>query len=116
MTLIFADVFVGLGLLVIVFINVGLALGFREVDDRLLDAWEYWSQLAYTLACAYITCRSVAEGKYVRAGVYVVLTAVAGYFWWNNDRNKRWRKKLRDRLAERVTDVGGRLKVVQPAR
>lgn len=56
----------------------------------------------------------VIEQRWVSVIVNSTFSTYYAYRWWNDEDQRRKRKKLRDKLAGRVADLGGRLGIVRP--
>lgn len=78
------------------------------------DTWNFFYPLTTGLLCFFIAVGCLIFDRYALAGLYTISTVYRLYRWWHDDYNKRKRKKLLDRMAGVVREVGGKLKVVQP--
>lgn len=77
------------------------------------DAWSLYWPPAFA---AVLFTAAVAEAeidRWILATWDAVWASLVLYLWWRQQRRKR--KKLLDRAAGVVRDVGGRLKVIRPA-
>lgn len=72
----------------------------------------YYGEPFEALLCMAIAITSMILDHHVVAGLYTFVATMTAYLWWHDEDNKRRRKKLRERLARRVKEMGGRLKVV----
>jgi hypothetical protein len=77
--------------------------------------WMEWIDLAWAIVCFLVALSAVLQRRWVVVGIYTFLAAMSFHAWWDNDRNRRRRKKLLERSSGVVRDMGGRLRVVRPA-
>lgn len=78
------------------------------------ELWDYCWAPPYCLACFLNAAVNLSMNQWIPGILYSATSFLIAWIWWNNDHNKRRRKRLRRRLVERVTDAGGKLKVVRP--
>jgi hypothetical protein len=93
---------------------VGVDLVIHFTRPSWYDEWDFWFPPIYTLFAFLIAVGMWIQDKEVLCAIYSAYAIWGGWLWWKNDRNRRKRKKMRDKAAERVTDAGGRLKVIRP--
>ena len=93
---------------------ISLAYGRGSLSRERLEAWQYAYSPVIALLCFVIAVGLLVQDQYALTGLYAFAASMRTYKWWHNDRHKRKRRKLLDRMAGRVRDVGGKLKVVQP--
>lgn len=86
----------------------------RDKDPSWIEEWPYYYRLICGVLCFFIAVGTLIEGQHIISGMYTAATVIHFYRWWHDDRNKRKRKKLLDRMAGVVRDIGGKLKVVSP--
>jgi type II secretory pathway component PulF len=81
------------------------------------DLWEVWDFCfgpVYAISSFLLAVSAVIVQNWTGAVVFSVCTVFGGWSWWHNDRHRRKRKKLLEKGAGRVVDLGGRLGVVRP--
>lgn len=78
------------------------------------EAWEFVFGICWAIFTFLIAVGAYIAGEKILCALYSFYCVFFTYKWWHDDQNKRKRKKLLDRAAGRVKDIGGRLKVVQP--
>ena len=80
------------------------------VEPDWIETWDFYFGLAYisitVLSASYFIATDDIDG----AVIFLIIAIAYGILWWNHT-NKR-RKKMADRAAGMVVDMGGRLKVV----
>lgn len=82
------------------------------------DWWRTYRRLTrplYAVLTFFLAIQEVLQENWANAVLFSIYSVGAAYSWWNDDDNKRNRRKLRDRLARKVVNLGGRLGVVQPS-
>lgn len=79
---------------------------FSELFDAIYTPW----LVVFQFLCAV---QAFIDHDYGFAVFMSVCCAVIAYWWWNNENNRRRRKKLLDRVAGRIVDMGGKLKIVR---
>jgi hypothetical protein len=91
---------------------------FSFIRERKEPTWYIvWKLLfgpVYTITSFLLACVCLAKGDYVGTGIFSAWALMGGWSWWHDDDTRRRRKRLRKKMAAKVTDVGGKLKVLIP--
>lgn len=97
-------------------LDVALMIGVWRLGKgrEWIEEWPYYYRLVCGVLCFFIAVGLLIQGLHVISGFYTAASVIHFYRWWHDDRNKRKRKKLVDRMAGVVREIGGRLKVVNP--
>lgn len=82
---------------------------------NLYEIWTFCYGPAFCVCTFLQTVNAVIEEAWFNVGLFSFYTVVMGWIWWHNDRNNKRRKRLRDKAAARIVNVGGRLKIQRPA-
>lgn len=85
----------------------------------LRPSWQdIWTDIWIPVYCVTTFCfavNAVVDHDWIGAGINSFFCVFVGWTWWNDRDSRRRRKKLLDRAAGRVKDMGGRLTVVRPS-
>lgn len=79
------------------------------------EDWSFVFDPTYTLTSFLMAVAQRIDHHTWLSLLYLFYSGLALWLWWHNDKNKRKRRKMLDRAASRVKDMGGRLKVIKPA-
>lgn len=82
-----------------------------RLEPEWIETWDFWYGIGYVITSILVAAWFLAHREWEHAGVWTFFAACGFVSWWN--RTKRRRKKLADKAAGLVVDVGGRLKVVR---
>lgn len=82
-------------------------------SESAMNAWEFVYGPIYTITAFFVAVGLLIQGN-MACAIYIVFAIYGGWNWWHNDRHRRRRKRLRDKAAGRVRDVGGKLKEIRP--
>jgi hypothetical protein len=88
----------------IVFWRPNVARTFFLLADPILVILDFIMALGYLVI-----------GQYLASAWFAFWAITIGWRWWKDKNNRKRRKKLLERGAGFVVDIGGRLKVVRPA-
>lgn len=77
--------------------------------------WKFYVWPPMTLLVGICSAFEFGLGHSLLGSMWAWFTMMHIYQWWHDEDNQRRRRKLRERLAERVKDIGGRLIVVRPS-
>jgi hypothetical protein len=77
------------------------------------EGWDFWFNLVYCISAIVLAGIALYDDP-TQAGFFLICAAISGWMWWRDHNNRKKRKRLADKAAGVVADVGGRLRVVQP--
>lgn len=104
----------GLVWVLIIITVFDIALAFGLVSDAFREHWRFVYHPVAGVLCFVIAVGLLIQNERVLTAMYTFSAVVHLRRWWFDERNRRKRKRLLDRAAGVVRDMGGRLKVVRP--
>jgi hypothetical protein len=84
----------------------------RRRSGLFVRTWKLVFGPAYTITAFLCAAMSLAMHDYLNTALFSLWALLGAWTWWHDEDQRRRRKKLREKLAAKVVDLGGKLKVV----
>jgi hypothetical protein len=75
------------------------------------EIWNFFYLPAWVVVLTLEALVSFAAGDWLAGVLQAAFAAIGAWIWWHNHKNRKRRKKMAERVAERIVDLGGVLGV-----
>ena len=76
-----------------------------------LETWDFYYTPVWAILLLLIALAAFIDRLWLQGGLVSACAAIGVWYWWNNMKNRKRRRKIAARVQGRVVDLGGALGV-----